>query len=168
MSQLPETSARQGWGERVLCLIGGLLFIATFTAIVAGMAARSFKLSGFEWSFEIAGIGFIWITFIGTAIAELRGENVCFDGLLKLMPARAQHAMTVLCAVLLAGVSGWLLYSALAVLKRSAWVPTPVLRWPTGITTLALISCAVILLLIAAIRLFKVFSGRGRVLGATR
>lgn len=151
-----------GWPERLLCLLGGLMFLLTFLSIVAGMVARLFGWSGFEWSFELAGIGFIWVTFIGAVIAELRHENVCFDGCLKLLPTRWQLCLQVFCAVLLASVSGWLLYSALAVLNRSAWVPTPVLRWPTGITTLALVSCALLLLVIAIVRLARLWAGASR------
>lgn len=86
ISQHPVHSP-SSWPERCLAVVGSLMFAITFLAILTGVFSRYFNLHGFEWSFEIATIGFVWVTFIGTVIAEIRHENVRFHGLVKLLPA---------------------------------------------------------------------------------
>lgn len=119
-----------------------------FCDAARGLAARYFGVAGFEWSFEIAGTAFVWVTFLGAAIAELRQENVAFDA----VAAKAGP----LIATILAGVKAgailctglMLLVSSVAVLRQSGGVPTPVLHWPAAtmsasIAVFALIACAI-------------------------
>ncbi|RMV79623.1 TrapT dctQ-M fusion permease, dicarboxylate transport [Pseudomonas caricapapayae] len=141
--------------ERCLAVFGSLMFGVTFLAILAGVFSRYFNLHGFEWSFEIATIGFIWVTFIGAVIAELRHENVRFQGLVSMLPAPLQRALDAFASVALLGISIWLLSSGAAFISRSGWMPTPVLRWPAGLSSLALISAAAMLALLAVVRLAR-------------
>lgn len=145
----------KGWPERILAVFGAVMFAVTFLAILAGVFSRYFNLHGFEWSFEIATLGFIWVTFIGTVIAEIRHENVRFQGLVNLLPPRVQKVLDALASVALLGISLWLLYSGSAFIARTGWAPTPVLRWPAGLSSAALISAAAMLALLAVIRLAR-------------
>ncbi|EGH25898.1 TrapT dctQ-M fusion permease, dicarboxylate transport, partial [Pseudomonas amygdali pv. mori str. 301020] len=40
-------------------------------------------------------------------------------------------------------------------ISRTGWMPTPVLRWPAGLSSLALISAAAMLALLAVVRLTR-------------
>lgn len=151
-TQVPHHPSRP---ERLLQAVGVLLFLATFSAITSGVVARYFHLAGFEWSFEIAALSFVWVTCIGCVLAELRGENVRFVGVLLLLPPASRRALQVFGCLVLLGVSLWLLSSGWAVLERSGRVPTPVLRWPSGLMTLALVSAAALLVVIALLRLWR-------------
>ncbi len=152
----------RSWPERLLAVVGVVMFMVTFLATLAGVFSRYFNLHGFEWSFEIATLAFIWVTFIGTVLAELRDENVRFQGLVSMLPAPARRALDAVACLGLLIVSGWLLYSGSAVLARSGWTPTPVLRWPAGLTTLALVSAAAMLALLALVRLGRLYTRRER------
>lgn len=154
ISQHPDQPAR-GWPERVLAVVGAVMFAITFLAILAGVFSRYFNLHGFEWSFEIATIGFIWVTFIGTVIAEIRHENVRFQGLVNLLPPPVHKVLDAVASVALLGISLWLLYSGSAFIARTGWAPTPVLRWPAGLSSAALISAAAMLALLAVVRLAR-------------
>jgi TRAP-type C4-dicarboxylate transport system permease small subunit len=156
LTQHPDQPPR-GWPERSLAVAGALMFAVTFLAILAGVFSRYFNLHGFEWSFEIATIGFIWVTFIGAVIAELRHENVRFQGLAGLLPPALQRALDAFASVALLGISCWLLYSGSAFIARTGWAPTPVLRWPAGLSSLALVSAAAMLVLLALVRLARLF-----------
>ena len=57
----------------IFAALGVVLFGAMFIAIILGIVARYFGVTGFEWSFEIAGLTFVWVTFLGGVVAELRG-----------------------------------------------------------------------------------------------
>ncbi|MDF7793399.1 TRAP transporter small permease [Pseudomonas syringae] len=148
--QLPS-----GLAERCLAVLGSLMFAVTFLSILAGVFSRYLNLHGFEWSFEIATIGFIWVTFIGAVIAEIRHENVRFQGLAGMLPAALQKALDAFASVALLGISAWLLSSGVAFISRTGWMPTPVLRWPAGLSSLALISAAAMLALLAVVRLTR-------------
>lgn len=143
MSDPTHVPHRPSRPERLLQAVGVLLFLATFGAITGGVVARYFHLPGFEWSFEIAALSFVWVTFIGCVLAELRGENVRFVGVLLLLPPAGQRALQVFGCLVLLGVSLWLLTSGWAVLERS------------GLLTLALVSAAAMLVVIALLRLWR-------------
>ncbi|WP_407310123.1 TRAP transporter small permease [Pseudomonas sp. nanlin1] len=152
----------RSWPERLLAGVGVVMFLITFLATLAGVFSRYFNLHGFEWSFEIATLAFIWVTFIGTVLAELRDENVRFQGLVNMLPTPARRVLDGVACLGLLIVSGWLLYSGSAVLARSGWTPSPVLRWPAGLTTLALVSAAAMLAMLALVRLGRLYSRRER------
>ncbi len=144
-----------GLAERCLAVLGSLMFAVTFLSILAGVFSRYLNLHGFEWSFEIATIGFVWVTFIGAVIAEIRHENVRFQGLAGMLPVALQKALDAFASAALLGISAWLLSSGVAFISRTGWMPTPVLRWPAGLSSLALISAAAMLALLAVVRLTR-------------
>jgi TRAP-type C4-dicarboxylate transport system permease small subunit len=137
----------------LLAAAGVAAFAVTLVSTLAGILARYFSVAGFEWSFELAGIAFLWTTFLGVAYAELRGDNVAFSLIVDAAPARARTALSIVSALALLVVAGALLASGLAVLQRSGMVPTPLLRWPGAVSSLPLILFAVAAVLIALGRL---------------
>jgi len=150
---LHDDPAPRAWPERLLAVAGVIMFIITLISTLAGVFSRYFNLHGFEWSFEVATMSFIWVTFIGAVIAEIRHENVRFQGLVSLLPAPIRKGLDGVANVGLLIISSWLLYSAWAMLGRSGWTPSPVLRWPAGLTISALLSAAAMLAIIALWRL---------------
>ncbi|HEX8541252.1 MAG TPA: TRAP transporter small permease subunit [Pseudomonas sp.] len=157
---LHPDQAPRSWPERALSVIGVAMFLVTFISTLAGVFARYFGLHGFEWSFEIATMSFVWVTFIGTVIAELRHENVRFQGFVSLLPVKVQRWLQGLGCVALLVISVWLLVSGSAAIARGWALPTPVLRWPSGLTMLALISASSMLAIIALVRLWFIFQRR--------
>jgi TRAP-type C4-dicarboxylate transport system permease small subunit len=118
------------WPERVLALAGVLAVLVMLVSTLIAVLARYFKLAGFEWSYEIAGIAFLWITFLGALVAEIGRENVAFEVLKDALGAPLRNSLDRLATVLLGAAGAWLLASGIAMLQRSAFVPTPLLRWP--------------------------------------
>jgi TRAP-type C4-dicarboxylate transport system permease small subunit len=113
------------WVVAALISLAGVI-LATGT----GVLSRTFETNKFAWSFEVVGISFIWITVLGTVMAEAARENVSIDLLDRQLGSRGQailalvrHALTTLIALALI-VSSW------AMLQRSAFNPTPVMRLP--------------------------------------
>lgn len=151
---------RAGWPERALEALGIALFLVTLSATLAGVFVRYFHWQGMEWSFEIAGLSFVWVTFIGCVLAEIRGENVRFVGLLLMLREGRRRWLDGLGTLVLLGVAAWLTASAWAVIQRSGHVPSPVLRWPSGMMSAALLSAAAMLVLIALLRLARMLKPR--------
>lgn len=117
---------RRGPLARVLELLGVVAFAVMFSTTLLGVIARYFEFGGVEWSFEVAGIAFIWITFIGLLNAELRGENVAFEALNQAAPAPLKRIFDFISVLALFTIGATFLVSGLAVLQRSAMVPTSV------------------------------------------
>lgn len=159
--RLPAAGARR-MAATLLAAAGVLAFAVTLASALAGVLARYFSLPGFEWSFELAGIAFLWTTFLGVAYAELRGDNVAFSLIADAAPPRARTALSVISALALAVVAGALLASGLAVLQRSGLVPTPLLRWPGAVSSLPLVVFAAAAVLIALGRLLTLLRAARR------
>jgi TRAP-type C4-dicarboxylate transport system permease small subunit len=102
------------------------MVVATLLAVVA----RYFEVTGFEWSYEVASIAFVWVTFLGVIVAEARQENAAFEIIRDSAKPSVKRALMMLSHLILAMVGGVLVISSIAMLQRSAFVPTPLLRWP--------------------------------------
>ncbi len=149
----PPAGRTRRFAGALLAAAGVAAFAVTLASTLAGILARYFSVGGFEWSFELAGIAFLWTTFLGVAYAELRGDNVAFSLVADAVPPRARRLLGGVSALALLVVAGTLLASGFAVLQRSGLVPTPLLRWPGAVSSLPLIVFAVAAVAIALARL---------------
>lgn len=144
---------------RRLALVGltGLGLVALAVMAVTTLLAvgtRFLGLPGLEWSYEVAGIAFVWTTFLGAALAEARRENAAFEVVRARLPGAWRGGLERFGAILLLGVGAALVASGIAAVWRSGWVPTPLLRWPGAVQTAAAPVLGASLCLIALRRLF--------------
>lgn len=151
----PPPSGR-GWLVLAFEFVGVAAFVVMFGSTLLGVIARYFEFGGVEWSFEIAGIAFIWITFIGVINAELRGENVAFEALNHGAPARLRAVFDIIATIALLAIGIAFMVSGWAVWQRSWAVPTSVLRMPTGVITVTVLILGVSTICIAALRVPRV------------
>lgn len=134
----------------------------TATAIVAfllmtgttllGVVARYWLLRGFDWTFELSAILFLWVTFCGVVVAEIRRENVAFTLFIDGLSTRVGRLIALAGAVLLLWFACDLFLSAWSFAERSGARPTPVLRLPRLIQILPLMVFAGCISVIAAVR----------------
>lgn len=91
-----------------------------------GVVGRYFHIRGVTWSFELLSIMFLWVTAIGAVLAEAFGENVSIDGARhdRGRLIRAYHAIVLLL------ISAAMVRSGYAMLARTGFMPTPVMRIP--------------------------------------
>lgn len=114
---------------RILAGIGVAVVVVLIAATGLGAVGRYLQLSGITWSFELVGMTFLWTTAIGAVLAEIAGENVSLDGV-----ARDTGGIRgVLHALVLLAVAAALMWSGWAMLARTAFMPTPVMRAPAWI-----------------------------------
>ncbi|BCG87142.1 C4-dicarboxylate ABC transporter permease [Mesorhizobium sp. 113-3-9] len=163
---LTPPPAGRGWLALAFEFVGVVAFVVMFGSTLLGVIARYFEFGGVEWSFEIAGIAFIWITFIGVINAELRGENVAFEALNHAAPARLRAVFDIIATIALLAIGLAFMVSGWAVWQRSWAVPTSVLRMPTGVITATVLILGVSAVCIAASRvrrnLGSLFSAPGK------
>jgi TRAP-type C4-dicarboxylate transport system permease small subunit len=118
------------WIARFAIGLGLLALLVMVVATLLAVLARYFQVTGLEWSYEVAGLAFIWVTCMGVVVAEADGENAAFDVLKLAAPRRLRAALDDIAALVLGGFGAVLLLSSVAMLQRSAFVPTPLLRLP--------------------------------------
>lgn len=166
MTHMPPTPGAADIAERVVGRTGQLLaglgvaaFAVTLTSTILGVLARFFALTGLEWTFEVAAIGFLWTTFLGAALAETRGENVAFALFSDRARGGLKRALRIGAAVVLAVLAVKLAWSAGLVVNRSGHVPTPLLRWPNAVISLSLLAFALAAVLIAGCRIVSALRG---------
>ncbi len=157
-----DTVLGVGLAGLIFCVdvFGVALFLALTATTLLGVVARYLLLPGFEWTFELAGIAFVWIVFIGTIGAELRKENVAFEAVVARFGPAGRRAFAILSAFVLLAVSGMMMWSAFGVIGRTLHVLTPVLRLPAAVTVFAALIFAIAALLIAVVRLVALVIGK--------
>lgn len=135
----------------LLTLGGVIAVVAVVAATGLGVVARYFHIGGVTWSFELTGILFLWVTAFGTVLSEIRHENVSIDGVVA-TPGRIKGAYHAVVLLIVAGVMIW---SGWAMLGRTAFTPTPVMRAPSWIMQATIPLMGAGLGLIALLRLFR-------------
>lgn len=140
------------WLRHLVSLIAALAFIVTLLATLGGLMGRYFGLRGFEWTFELAAIGFLWTSFFGVLVAEIRRENVALTLLADRLTGPAGAALALACSLVVLPLAVVLLDSGIAFMERSGMSPTPLMRLPRVIQILPFICFAAGLLLILSVR----------------
>lgn len=112
-----------------LTILGVAACVALIAATGLGALGRYLRLTGVTWSFEVVGMLFVWVIAIGTVLSEIAGENVSIDG--NTHESGRGPWMRLYHAGVLLVVAGALLWSGRALLARTAFNPTPVLRAPS-------------------------------------
>lgn len=133
----PGEGEAGGLTARLLALLGGIAFAAMLACTALGTVVRYLLAGGFEWSFEAAAFSFIWVSFLGVLLADLRGDNMALDSIVAALPRRAQQGLAVLRSLLLLLLGLVLLRSGIAMVAQTGATPSPVLRWPMAVTGLA-------------------------------
>jgi TRAP-type C4-dicarboxylate transport system permease small subunit len=66
-------------GSRIYVTISVLLLAMLVVTVSAGVVARYFFNSPFDWTEELVTLIFIWISFLGAAVASARHKHVVVD-----------------------------------------------------------------------------------------
>lgn len=140
----------------VLTCLGVVAIAALIGATALGAVGRYMRLGGVTWSFEVLGILFVWVIAIGTVLSEIAGENVSIDG--NTHESGRGPRMRLYHAAVLLTVAGALLWSGQALLARTAFNPTPVLRAPMWIVHGSIVFMGSALAIVATVRIVRLVS----------
>lgn len=157
---LASPAPLKGKGQRAFALAGAVAFAILFVSTLLSVVARLFALPHFEWTFEVAAIAFIWVTFLGIVVGEIRGENVSFDPVKDWFRPSIRRAIDGGIAVCVLVLGAVLLWSGWAVWQRFGFVPTPVLRLPQGIKIASVLVLGLQLAGLGAARIVRVARGQ--------
>lgn len=136
---------------RILELLGVLAVVGVVLATGLGVIARYLHVGGVTWSFELVAILFLWVSAFGTVLSEIRHENVSIDGVVE-KPSRWKGPYHAVVLLVVAGIMVW---SGWAMLGRTGYTPTPVMRAPSWVMQAVVPFMGVSLGLIALLRLLR-------------
>jgi TRAP-type C4-dicarboxylate transport system permease small subunit len=132
------TIVNRGWLIASLIALVGVVLVTG-----VGTLSRTFETNKFAWSFEVVGIAFIWITALGTVLAEGAKENVAIDLLDRALTSRKQRILAVIRNIITTFILLALLKSGFVMLEKTAFNPTPVMRLPMWVMHGSIIALAV-------------------------
>lgn len=107
--------------EKISSAVVIVLTAVMCLVILAQVIMRYFFNSPLTWSEELARYTMIWVTFLGTAVAQKRGTLVCVDMFVERVPERVQRIFRIACdiiSLLFSGIMTW--YSILFATSQSA------------------------------------------------
>jgi TRAP-type transport system small permease protein len=138
---------------RALEVVLALLFLALFLVTMLNIVLRNLGGVAWMWIPAFSRLTFIWIVFLGLALAYRRGDHLVVDALVGRLRARARWAVTLV-------IHGLLLPFALMMLVYGRDVAAVRMRvrfdtwhWPTGWAYAAVPVAAVLLLAFVVERL---------------
>ena len=90
----------------IVILLTGVMCLT----ILAQVFSRYLLGKPLTWSEELARYTMIWVTFLGTAVAQKRGTLVCVDMFLTAMPPKVQKVFRALSDIISLLFSGTMTY----------------------------------------------------------
>ncbi len=144
--------------ELLLLVLMILLVAITFLQVVCRFV---FKIP-ISWSQETVQFCFVWIIFLGSALAVKENTHLMLDMLTSRLPAAAQKVLRVLILVLILACGGVLLAGGADYCLRT-WDKTMIaMPLPAWCLNISAPLCAVLLILFALERLAAELRGFGK------
>ena len=114
----------------MLASIAGLTIVQVFYRYILNDALA--------WSAELTRIGFIWMTFIGSAVAINRRRHLRIDTFVELVPKKLQVLTDIFVHILILGIMIFLSISGYELGMGAINTLTGSLRWPRTVFYLPL------------------------------
>jgi TRAP-type transport system small permease protein len=115
--------------DRLINVLLGVGFVLLLTVIGLNVFGRMLFGGGLPWADEAARFLFIWVAFLGGAVAYFRREHISVGFLTAKLPRRLHLAMRILQELLVLVVLSFLMYGAFVLIdvtfRRSALLGIP-------------------------------------------
>ena len=116
---------------------GMLLFIVVLTLIQ--VVYRYVLNDALGWSSELTRIIFVWMTFLGSAVAINRSQHMRIDTFINLLPEKGKILSNIIVHVLLAAFMVVLTIKGFEMVEKAAGILTGALRWPRSVFFIPLV-----------------------------
>lgn len=88
--------------DKLLYYFLGLLMFIMLASISAQVITRYFFSSPFTWTEELGRYTFVWLSFLGMALAVRKGGHIALDLLLKGVTGKIEKVLQILIYILVA------------------------------------------------------------------
>ncbi|GAB3806673.1 TRAP transporter small permease [Virgibacillus kimchii] len=117
----------------VLYYICAFLMFLMVSVVTAQVISRYVFNSPFTWTEELGRYTFVWVSFLGMAVAIKRGGHIALDVLVKKLNLNSRKALLTINNLLLLLFAGTLTYSGIELVKLGAGQNSPSLGLPMEI-----------------------------------
>ncbi|HEY8024127.1 MAG TPA: TRAP transporter large permease subunit [Burkholderiaceae bacterium] len=143
--------------DRILGWIGegsaALLVAAEILILLSGIVARYVFDAPLVWSDELASILFLWLAMLGAAVALRRGEHMCLNTLVKLMPPSTRQYVVLGAELIVAAFLLEILPAAHSYFQDQAVITTPALEIADSWRVAAIVTGSAMMLITVVLRL---------------
>jgi TRAP-type C4-dicarboxylate transport system permease small subunit len=135
-----------GWADALLdrvigplvdWVVGGLV-AALVILVGSGVLARYVLNYSLAWSDEMAGLGFVWLTLLGSVAATRRRTHMVIGFLPKLFGPTGQRAIGLYAMVATLVFCGFMVGEGIVLTAATMGDKSAVLRMPVGLSYLSL------------------------------
>jgi tripartite ATP-independent transporter DctM subunit len=123
--------------------------------VLANVVARVYFQHSFLWTDEIARLALSILAFIGGAVAYRRRDHAFVRAILSRLPARGERGCLALADVIVLFVAGLTGFASIEFLSSSWSEYTPIFQMPAAVIALPLPIGMALLMLYAAVNLFR-------------
>jgi TRAP-type transport system small permease protein len=141
--------------QRLLEISVAVLFIALFLATMLNIVLRNLGGIAWMWIPGFTRIAFIWLVFLGIAIAYRRSDHLEIDFFLMLLPKPKRNWLLLAIHCVMLPFFAILFYYGIEVARARMGVPFPAWRVPTGYAYIAVPASAVLLIIFGLERVVK-------------
>ena len=150
-------------GDKIYVSIAIVLLMVLVISVSAGIIARYFFNSPFAWTEELVTLLFIWISFLGAAVASVRKKHVAVDFLTARFSSSAKDVVAVFLDLFTMVFLVMVMNGAVILLPQLLNVVTVALGIPRTVHYLAVFVSAILIFLVhleSLIRGVGVLSGK--------
>ena len=118
-----------------------LLVSATLVMVISILLQVFFRYvmnAPLYWSEEIARYAFVWLVFIGAAIASKRGAHIGVDYLVMHLPDVSRNILAIIVNLLVLFFIACVIYMSVGVIKSNMTQLSPAMRIPMGYIYMAI------------------------------
>lgn len=126
--------------EKVLLHITSAMFFFIVILTLVQVFYRYVLNDALSWSSELTRIVFVWMTFLGSAVAINRGRHMRIDTVVAILPPRVQVMVDIAMHMAIIAFLGVVIYLCPEVIERSSSAVTGALRWPRVVFFLPLLA----------------------------
>lgn len=115
------------WGAETVVVLLMAVMVGT---IILQVLCRFVLGDPLSWSEELARYAFVWITFLGAAVAYRHGAHIVVETIVVLLPRRAQATLAWVVDALMVVALGVLLVQGLGIVEATSNVEATMLEIP--------------------------------------
>lgn len=117
---------------RVQQVFGALLLVFTVVVTLVNVVMRYLIGASIVWADEAARMGFIWLTFVGAAVAVATGNHLAIDTLVEQAPRGLRRVLVVIANLGALAFFGLLIAGGYEQAASNMTQLSPALRVPLG------------------------------------
>jgi TRAP-type C4-dicarboxylate transport system permease small subunit len=142
-------------GDRIYVTISVLLLAALVVVVSAGVVARYFFNSPFDWTEELVTLLFIWISFLGAAVASARHKHVVVDLITARSSPFARNVIGVASDLLTIVFLVMVLIGAVILIPQMSTHASVALNIPRSVYYLAVLFSSLLIFLVHLVSLIR-------------